>query len=590
MDNDGNTFDLADDFQGNLRKLLAERLLATSRSGGGKSWLLRKILEETHGKVQQIVIDPDGEFASLRAQFDYLVCKPEGGDLALTPAMARILARKLMETGASAILDIYDMEPDDRQEFVALFLHELMNLPRELWHNLLVVMDEAHLFAPEGQKTDAGRAVIDLATRGRKRGFGLVLATQRLASLNKNVAAQMINKAIGGTGLDLDLTRSMGEIGSKSKEREKEIKGLKTGEFLFYGPAFGLQEPRKVKVGMVKTSHPEAGAGLMQATPAPSAQIKSIIAMSLADLPKQAEKVAETEAELRQELRAIKGAGMISQEEHLRILNHEIGIAMSKGYAEAELEAYQVADKLRQLLGDGLALLPRPGRKIEDVQAFQQRALANIRVGVNTLLEDDTLPDTQAVPAAALRDNTPGKAIQRDHVKKPKASLPVNPRPEGQEVFKKGARDILAQLAAAYPRGWSRTQVAVLVGMSPTSGTFTTYLSNLKKAEVMVDQEGILFATPKGKQWIGAGMPKASRTPEEMLELWLPKLKLGARRMLQALLQYPKSGTSRSALATLVEMQVTSGTFTTYLSNLKKAGLITVQDGVFRPSSMLTGK
>lgn len=582
-------FHLAEGLDGDIRKLLAERLLATSRSGGGKSWLLRKILEETHGKVQQIVIDPDGEFASLRAEFDYLVCKPEGGDLALEPGMARILARKLMETGASAILDIYDMEPDDRQEFVALFLHELMNLPRELWHNLLVVMDEAHLFAPEGQRTPAGRAVIDLATRGRKRGFGLVLATQRLASLNKNVAAQMINKAIGGTGLDLDLTRSMGEIGSKSKEREKEIKHLKTGEFLFYGPAFSLQEPQKFKVGMVKTRHPEAGAGLMQATPAPSAQILAIIAKSLVDLPKQAEKVAETEAELRQELarmqvelRSVKGKGAISQEEHLRILNHEIGIAASKGYAEAESKAYEVAGKLRQMLGDAMDLLPRTGIRVQ--------------APVNS----------QEVPAAAFLDNTPGKSFWRldtpdtfqdravANIRAGVDTLIKETKPaklDGQETFKKGAREILGQLVAAMPKGWTRNQVATLVTMSPTSGTFSTYLSNLKQADMIKDEGGILFATPRGRQWMGKDAPKASKSPEEMLALWMQRLKLGARRMLQALL-LPQSrhGISRASLAHLVGMEVTSGTFSTYLSHLKKNGLIEFRDGMFQASSMLLGK
>ncbi len=584
------TFHLAENCRGDLRKLLAERLLATSRSGGGKSWLLRKILEETHGKVQQIVIDPDGEFASLRATFDYLVCKPEGGDVALAPDMARILARKLMETGASAILDIYDMNPDDRQEFVALFLHELMNLPRDLWHNLLVVMDEAHLFAPEGQRTEAGRAVIDLATRGRKRGFGLVLATQRLASLNKNVAAQMINKAIGGTGLDLDLTRSMGEIGSKSKEREKEIKHLKTGEFLIYGPAFDLQEPRKVKVGMVRTSHPEAGAGLMQATPAPSAQIKAIIAKSLADLPKQAEKVAETEAELRQELarmqaelRGLKANRGITEEEITALVDREVKDAIRHTWGAA-------ADQVRELE----SLIRKEAESEGEAESsFREDAMARIHGGVMTLLAEQAPPqygyEVQHVRAADLQDNTPGKSFE---------GIPFAPTEgpgwvagSGQVgAFKKGAREILGQLVAALPKGWTRSQVATLVTMSPSSGTFSTYLSNLKQAGAILDQNGILFATAKGKMLMGKNAPRP-KTQDEMVALWMQRMKLGARRMLQALLMPRfKAGMTRQALAEVVGMEATSGTFSTYLSNLKKNNLIEIRNGLFYASSMLTGK
>lgn len=40
-----------------LSKLIDSRLLVQANSGGGKSWILRRILEQSHGKVQQIIID-----------------------------------------------------------------------------------------------------------------------------------------------------------------------------------------------------------------------------------------------------------------------------------------------------------------------------------------------------------------------------------------------------------------------------------------------------------------------------------------------------------------------------------------------------
>jgi len=42
-----------------------------------------------------------------------------------------------------------------------------------------VLLDEAHVFCPEQSQSEAQGAVTDLATRGRKRGYGLVMATQR---------------------------------------------------------------------------------------------------------------------------------------------------------------------------------------------------------------------------------------------------------------------------------------------------------------------------------------------------------------------------------------------------------------------------
>jgi DNA helicase HerA-like ATPase len=50
----------------NLPVLLESRMLVQANSGAGKSWTLRRILEQTAAGVQQLVIDPEGEFASLR--------------------------------------------------------------------------------------------------------------------------------------------------------------------------------------------------------------------------------------------------------------------------------------------------------------------------------------------------------------------------------------------------------------------------------------------------------------------------------------------------------------------------------------------
>ena len=43
-----------------VEELLATRLLVQGNSGSGKSHLLRRLLEESAGIVQQVVIDPEG--------------------------------------------------------------------------------------------------------------------------------------------------------------------------------------------------------------------------------------------------------------------------------------------------------------------------------------------------------------------------------------------------------------------------------------------------------------------------------------------------------------------------------------------------
>lgn len=97
-----------------LDVLVDTRLLIQANSGGGKSWCLRRILEQTHGRVQHLVIDPEGEFASLRERFDYVLAARSGGDTVADPRSAKLLAERLLELGVSAILDIYELRPAER--------------------------------------------------------------------------------------------------------------------------------------------------------------------------------------------------------------------------------------------------------------------------------------------------------------------------------------------------------------------------------------------------------------------------------------------------------------------------------------------
>ncbi len=154
-----------------LDRLISSRMLIQANSGGGKSRALRSLLEGTQGKVQQIVLDPEGEFASLREAFPFVLAGPDG-DVPATPETAPLLARKLLELGASCVVNLYDLNPDDRRLYVRRFIEELMQLPRDLWRPLLVVLDEAHTFAPQvGTGTaQSAQAVIALASQGRKRG------------------------------------------------------------------------------------------------------------------------------------------------------------------------------------------------------------------------------------------------------------------------------------------------------------------------------------------------------------------------------------------------------------------------------------
>ena len=65
-------------------RLVTSRMLLQANSGGGKSWAIRRLLEQTHGKIQQLVIDPEGEFYTLREKNDYVLAG-KGGDCPAGP-------------------------------------------------------------------------------------------------------------------------------------------------------------------------------------------------------------------------------------------------------------------------------------------------------------------------------------------------------------------------------------------------------------------------------------------------------------------------------------------------------------------------
>lgn len=239
-----------------LNKLINGRMLIQGVSGAGKSWTLRRLMEETSGLIQQILIDPEGEFRSLADAHDMVVIDGHRLDAAFL-AIAALRAR---EHRLSVLLDLSDLEREEQMKAVAAFFGALIEAPREHWHPCLVAVDEAHLFAPFGGQASesasvrkaSSAALVDLMARGRKRGLAGVIATQRLARLSKSVASEVHNFLIGLNTLDLDIRRAAETIGWDARRAFDRLPLLTPGEFIAVGPAFS-RSPAVCKVGPVAT-------------------------------------------------------------------------------------------------------------------------------------------------------------------------------------------------------------------------------------------------------------------------------------------------------------------------------------------------
>lgn len=301
-----------------VARLVVSRLLITASSGGGKSYFLRRLLEQLTKTTQNIVIDTEGEFATLREKRDMVLAGP-AGETPADPRSASLLCRRLMELNVSAVIDISELARSAKREFVANFVNTLVDLPRNLWRPCIVTVDEIHEFAPEGEKSESGAALASLASKGRKRGYALLGATQRLQKLDTDIRAELKNVCIGQMVLDVDLKRAADLLGF-SKDRWSDIRDLsppgQEGEFFGFGPAFHHRGVMKFRGGQVETTHPKAGQGRLAAPPQPSGKILGVLD-ELKDLPQQAEaeikdlsaakkKIAELEKDLKAKERELK--------------------------------------------------------------------------------------------------------------------------------------------------------------------------------------------------------------------------------------------------------------------------------------------
>ena len=236
-----------------IEELLATRLLVQGNSGSGKSHLIRRILEQSAGKVQQLIIDPEGDFVSLSDKFGHVVVDARRSDVEL-----ETIALRIRQARVSAVLNLEHLEVDGQMRAAGIFLNALFDADREFWHPALVVVDEAQLFAPveKGEFSEEARrislsAMTNLMCRGRKRGLAGIIATQRLAKVAKNVAAEASNFLMGRTFLDIDMARAGDLLGLERKATEM-FRDLGRGHFMALGPAL-YRRPTQVSVGSVAT-------------------------------------------------------------------------------------------------------------------------------------------------------------------------------------------------------------------------------------------------------------------------------------------------------------------------------------------------
>ncbi len=541
-----------------IEALLSTRMLIQASSGGGKSYTIRRIAEQAFGKVQIIIIDPEGEFATLRERYGYVLVG-KGGEAAADVRSASILARRLLEVNASAVCDISELKMPERHQWVAQFLTGLMEAPRELWHPAIVIVDEAHMYAPEkGQgESPAAGAMLDLAARGRKRGFCPIFATQRLAKLSKNATAELQNVLIGRTVQDVDLKRAADALGyspAAARELNADLKLLDAGSFYGLGRAIG-PEVVKFTVGPVHTKLPVSGAARTSSAPPVPAAVRHLLP-KLADLPREAEESQQSEQYLR-----------------TRIAELEKKLAATPSVSAVDAARVETAIRERD---EALASFASVGPAVlKALEAYRERSAA---AGVELQQELAALIPTLTLAPAFFREGGNGQGRPAaDPI--PEPPLIVPPETYSSNHAAAGKRDgdlskrILASLAEFAAIGRKAIPRATLSAWAAArGGYFSNTLGQMRSAGLIeYPQSGLVGLTEAGTR--AAPKIEAPPTAKALFEACVRQAGGGLpERIMLALKQAHPRGLTRDELSSQVEAR--GGYYSNSLGAMKTAGFI----------------
>lgn len=165
------------------------------------------------------------------------------------------LTKYIVRRGALTIIDLSDeMDEEIRRIFTGALLNELFKARKEkIIPPLIIVVEESHRFAPQDQDTYSKYVMRKIAREGRKFGIGLVIVSQRIIGLDKDIISQCGTKILLRIDNKTDLDYIKQYIEGAAEDR-KLIAYLPTGTAMIAGqatrhPIITNIRPRKTKHG-----------------------------------------------------------------------------------------------------------------------------------------------------------------------------------------------------------------------------------------------------------------------------------------------------------------------------------------------------
>lgn len=507
-----------------------------AKKGSGKSYTASVIAEELLANNQQVVVlDPTGAWWGLRSSADgksdghgIVVIGGDHADVPLEPTAGEVLAQAIVEKRFSAIIDMSLLRKGETRRFVTPFLETLYRLNRDAMH---LVVDEADDIAPQkpfGDEAAMVGAMEDVVKRGRRKGIGCTLITQRPADLAKQVLTQCEMVIALRIAHPRDIKAVMEWVNvhadpAAARDMMDSLPALPIGTAWFWSPGWGDIFER-VQVRQRKTF--DSGA-----TPKPGQTIKPPARLAAVDV--QA---------LGQELASVVERAMADNPKQLKL-------------RIAELEKQLKESNACPDTSDLVAGFERIRRALDDAVLGGQ-AISNWLRKAGT-----------AAPAAPRITQAKTANVPRIERPAPRAS----PAAIGPVKLSKSQGAIMGVLAAHGPLV-EKARLALIAGYSASGGGFNNALGALRTAG-LIDGSDPISLTDAGLQLM-VDVP-ALPTGQALLQHWLghSSMTKATKAILQALADHGGS-LSKTDLAAHAGYEESGGGFNNALGSLRTLGLI----------------
>jgi hypothetical protein len=570
--------------------------------GAGKSNAGRVYAEELFAAgIPFVVFDPIGNWHGIRAGRDG---KPSGGipipifggehgDLPLDRASGQKIADLVIERRLSCVLDLShaDFSETDKRRFLVEFGDRLFRKKSRESGWLTLVMEEADDYAPQSSRGAIAECLgmfQRLVKRGRFKGLGAFLITQRSAAINKDLLYMV------GTLLVFRTTgpRDQEAIGGWVKHNAIGEKVLESLPALEDGEAWVIAQEALGSIARVRFRHmhtydtgatPEHGHGGGKPVtladidvPALSKELQAAIEKAKADDPRELRKrIQELERALKAQpapkpVPPPKPAPSPLKAEHVKRIEKAIA------------QAGKVAASLDVVVGKALArsqaiLDAATGLQVALGEAARAAAFGTPPAGrgIEALIPNQ-MPPAKGRATEASANVTPAPFRGRPAVARPSASASSN------GDIGKGERITLVAIAQHGDAGVTREQLTVLTGYKRSSRD--AYLQRLR-AGGYIDQTGdAILATDAGVAALGPDFEPLP-TGEELRRYWMERLPEGERRVLHVAVQAYPDSIERASIDEATGYRRSSRD--AYIQRLGARRLVTMPRGAVRASDEL---